>query len=264
VAALLVAGGLFAWALGNVPLIAAASLFAAVLLLVVWPIRSELVRQELSRRLTPKVLWGVVVLVSLVAARYLAADLRYQWKRDSATYAVDLQDMPVHECEGVTDRGRPLSLFHFAMYSTAAEIEQFSQSTEDQQRQVIRLADADPTSNCYGWIFTGGKFGVRDSEVQMILEDNAYEVVEKPREGDLAIYTRGNQIAHAGIVRQPDPNGPILVESKWGALGLYLHVPQKHPFAGECRFYRSSRPGHAITVRPAQGGTQLTSQKPEA
>jgi hypothetical protein len=198
-----------------------------------------------------------------VAARYLASDLRQQWARESATYAVDLQDVPIHDCEGVTDRGRPLSLFHFAMYSTAAEIEQFSKSTEEQQREVIRLADADPNSNCYGWIFTGGKFGVRDSEVQMILEDNAYNIVEKPREGDLAIYTRGNQIAHAGIVRQPDPNGPILVESKWGALGLYLHVPEKHPFAGECRFYRSSRPGHAITVRPAQSSSQLTSQKPE-
>jgi len=252
VAMLLAVGALFTWALGNIPLVSAACLFAAVLLLCVWPIRSEFVRQELSRRLTPKVLWGVVVLVSLVAARYLAADLRQQWQRESATYAVDLQDVPVRDCEGVTDRGRPLSLFHFAVYSTAAEIEQFSKSTEDQQREVIRLADADPTSNCYGWIFTGGKFGVRDSEVQMILEDNAYEVVEKPREGDLAIYSRGNQIAHAGIVRQPDPNGPILVESKWGALGLYLHIPQKHPFSGECRFYRSSRPGHSITVRPAQ------------
>src|SRR5262245_57981815 len=72
VAALLAALALFIWALGSVPLIAAACLFAAVLLLCVWPIRSEFVRQELSRRLTPKVLWVLVVLVSLVAARYLA------------------------------------------------------------------------------------------------------------------------------------------------------------------------------------------------
>src|SRR5262245_12912070 len=75
-AAILAVAALGIWALGTIPLVAAACGFAALALLCVWPIRSEFVRQELSRRVTPKVLWGVVLAVSVVSARYLAAELR--------------------------------------------------------------------------------------------------------------------------------------------------------------------------------------------
>jgi hypothetical protein len=208
-------------------------------------------RQVLSRVLTPKALWATVLIGSLIGSRFLAASLLASLQRPDDQHVVDLEDLPVTDYHAATDQGHPIGLFHFAIHTPAVDVERFMQASETQQRQVIRLADANPAANCHGWVFSGGRFGVRDSDVRTILADNGYVPVSDPREGDLALYLNGDHITHAGLARRPDPSGPILVESKWGPFGLYLHPPDKQPFSGLCHFYRSPRPGHILSLVPA-------------
>ena len=64
-----------------------------------------------------------------------------------------------------------------------------------------------------------------------ILADNGYVVVDEPREGDIVIYRDGlGQVQHTGLVRFVGTDGLVLVESKWGSLGIYLHTPKEQPY----------------------------------
>jgi hypothetical protein len=173
--------------------------------------------------------------------------------------SVDLEDLPVRLTEALTDKGRTIGLFHFKIHSTAAEIQQFIDTHEDRS-QIIRLQEPNSAANCHGWVFTGGAFGVRDPEIASILNDNGYVEVSDPREGDLAIYTSDHRITHSGLVRMADKHAPVLVESKWGPLGVYLHTIDKQPFPGTCKFYRSSRPDHLLVMRPSNSAGQPVSQ----
>jgi hypothetical protein len=120
----------------------------------------------------------------------------------------------------------------------------------DYQNRVIRLAGSSDACNCHGWTFTGGKYGIRNPDVGMILADNGYAIVQEPQDGDLAIYTNADQITHSGKVRLTRPGDSILVESKWGPFGVFLHAPDAQPFSGVCAFYRSARPGHLLGLQP--------------
>jgi hypothetical protein len=212
-------------------------------------------RHMLSRVVTPKVLWASVLLCSLIGSRYLAASLAASLAGSDDQHVVDLEDLPVIDYQAATDQGRPIGLFHFAIHTPAVDVERFMQASETQQQHVIRLADANPAANCHGWVFTGGRFGVRDSDVPAILADNGYVPVDDAREGDLALYLNGGHITHTGLARRLDPSGPILVQSKWGPFGLYLHPTDKQPFSGFCHFYRSPRPGHLLVLVPESAGS---------
>lgn len=219
---------------------------------------ARIVRRVLHHVLTPKILLMTVLAVSLIGSRFLAASLIATLDRHDAQHEFDLEDVPIIDREARTDQGRPIGLFHFAIHTPAAAVERFMQASEDQQRTVIRLADANPAANCHGWVFTGGQFGIRDTDVRAILDDNGYAPVSDPREGDLALYLRDGHITHTGLARQLDPNGPILIESKWGPFGLYLHPPGKQPFSGQCHFYRSPRTGNLLAITPASSPQALS------
>ena len=55
-------------------------------------------------------------------------------------------------------------------------------------------------------------------------------------------------IVHTGVVRGVLDDGTIMIESKFGLDGLYLHEPQAQPYATDYVFYHSDRPGHAVTI----------------
>ncbi len=78
--------------------------------------------------------------------------------------------------------------------------------------------------------------------------------MKEPRAGDLIIYYDASDVAvHYGVVRVAHPDMPVLVESKWGDYGVYLHPVTAHPYPGTrpC-FYRSPRPSHLLrAVQPA-------------
>jgi hypothetical protein len=257
--ALLLAGGALAAWLIDAKAFALGAVSLTAVLLIAWPLSFEAARQRMTRLLTPKVAWAVVLGVSLIASRYLAAHVLHSLARQPPLQSVDLEDLPVRLTEALTDKGRTVGLFHFKIHSTAGEIQQFIDTQEDRS-QIIRMQEANSAANCHGWVFTGGAFGIRDPEIASILYDNDYVEVTDPREGDLAIYVSDHQITHSGHVRMANKRSPILIESKWGPLGVYLHTIDKQPFPGACHFYRSPRADHLLVMRPASSAGQRVSQ----
>ncbi len=257
---LLVAGSALAAWFANADSIAIGAASLAALLLVAWPMSFEVARHCITRLLTPKVVWTLVLGASLIASRYLAAHVLHSLdQQQPPSHAVDLEDLPVRLTEALTDKGRSIGLFHFKIHSTAAEIQQFIDANEDRS-QIIRLQEPNSAANCHGWVFTGGAFGIRDPEIMSILSDNGYAEVSDPREGDLAIYI-SNRVTHSGLVRMADKHAPVLIESKWGPLGVYLHTIDQQPFPGACHFYRCSRPDHLLVMRPTNSAGQPVSQQ---
>jgi hypothetical protein len=113
--------------------------------------------------------------------------------------------------------------------------------------RAIRTAPADGQCNCHGWVFTGGRFWISPEGVELILADNGYGPIEVPGAGDLVVYRdRAGQISHTGLVRGSSADGRVLVESKWGALGRFVHVAEEQPFPGSASYLRTIRGGHAI------------------
>jgi hypothetical protein len=204
-----------------------------------------------SRKVTRAKVFGCLVLViGMVASRFQASHLMAAMRHLPQDEAVEFRDVPVAGASATTDAGRAVALFQFEVLTSVEQAEHAILAEERYQNQVIRLGVASSASNCHGWVFTGGRFGIRNPEVPAILTDNRYEPVTEVREGDLAIYTTGNEITHSGLVRVADSSGRVLVESKWGPFGVFLHAPESQPFSGTCAYYRSSRKGHLIGLPP--------------
>jgi hypothetical protein len=115
--------------------------------------------------------------------------------------------------------------------------------------QAVQVAPPDYLSICHGWTFTGGRHMITEQSVEMILRDNGYQEVDQPRPGDLIIYRdqSSGQIVHSGIVRAIGEEGYVLVESKWGPQGRYLHEAKVQGYSRHYTYYRSSqRKGHLL------------------
>lgn len=90
--------------------------------------------------------------------------------------------------------------------------------------QFIRTANADVSYNCHGWTFRAGKRSVSEAEVMEWIGSPRYKpVITLPQVGDIVLYYRDSVLCHSGIVQAVSRNGIILVESKWGSLGRFLH-----------------------------------------
>ncbi len=108
--------------------------------------------------------------------------------------------------------------------------------------------------NCHGWVFTGGRYWVSGDQIPRILRENGYFPMKKPKVNDLVVYRDSSgEVTHTGIVRSLVNNQVILVESKWGQLGRYLHPHDEHCYRGNTyTFYRSFRPGHLLRGLPTE------------
>jgi hypothetical protein len=122
----------------------------------------------------------------------------------------------------------------------------------DINAKVIALEVGSAECNCHGWVFTGGLYWISDEAVERILADNNYQQVPAPRIGDLAVYRdKGGTITHTGVVRATTPDGLVLVESKWGDLGAFLHPVDVHPYDESAyTYHRSQRGGHRLARAP--------------
>ena len=111
---------------------------------------------------------------------------------------------------------------------------------------IIQHEPANDDSNCHGWVFTGGRYWVLGRSVDSILQQNNYEPTKSPRPGDLVVYRNDAKVAHTAIVRYVTDGMPVLIEGKWGALGVYLHSVDQSCYGRNYMFYRSPRQGHQL------------------
>lgn len=146
---------------------------------------------------------------------------------------------------GVTDLGNRVPLQKFVdVVGADAESFELPQPYRD---KVIPAGGNDSQANCHGWVFTGGKYLIPGSTVDLILHDNRYDVVTEPKAGDVIIYRNyKNEPIHTGLVKAVGQNGFVLIESKWGPLDTYLHLPEDQIYSTEFAYYRSTRDGHLV------------------
>jgi len=153
--------------------------------------------------------------------------------------------------QAFTDRGRtiPLGEVDWDETQTPALMETERGLGQKFPMRLLRTADPDPKSDCHGWVFTGGRHWVMSFSVDDILADNDYQRVDTPQPGDLIIYRDrpDGTVQHSGIVRSAN-GADIVVESKWGNLGRYLHAPADQPFGKAWIYYRSPRAGHELNM----------------
>jgi hypothetical protein len=112
--------------------------------------------------------------------------------------------------------------------------------------RMIRIEPASDTCNCHGWVFAGGRYWIGPEDVEKILADNGYHTVSDPRPGDVAVYRDGTNISHTGLVRTGGAGMPLLIESKWGWMGVFLHRPDDTCYGRHYTFYRAARESHFI------------------
>jgi hypothetical protein len=155
-------------------------------------------------------------------------------------------ERPAIDYVPLTDRGYPVS---FSVLREAprpgAESNRIRRWAE--KPGVVRTGPPDPTYNCHGWVFAGGLGWVYPESVDQILRENGYHVVVQPRVGDVICYRDESDLPmHTGIVHATSIDGQILIESKWGLMGRYIHGPADQPCGSNYRYYRSARNGHLL------------------
>jgi hypothetical protein len=148
-----------------------------------------------------------------------------------------------------TDRGTPVPLSAAAERRTSLQLEQ-SEDLLMRKRalsdNLIRRGPADDASNCHGWVFTGGRYWLTAAAVETILAENGYAPPGAPAAGDLVVYRdEAGQPGHTAVVRAIADDGTVLVEGKWGAMGVYLHDVNAG-YGKNITYYRSRRVGHLL------------------
>lgn len=157
----------------------------------------------------------------------------------------------VHEFVALTDRNHPIKVYRLEQEGTTSTDVEFPESVAytEYSGNMIQRAPAGPLANCHGWLFLDGQYLISGEAVQRILDDNEYEVVDQPLAGDVIIYRdTGRDIVHSGLVRGVLNDGTVIIESKWGTEGVFLHSPTDTPYSDMFEYYRSPRPTHRVKI----------------
>jgi hypothetical protein len=172
---------------------------------------------------------------------------------------------PTHEVSDVvvtTDRASRIYPRVVTQPRSDAELQVLAKDVTKHVPQVGTGMPRGPASdacNCHGWVFTGGRYWLSPTDVAAILAENGYLPVTDPQAGDLVIYRLGTEIAHTAVVRATGPDLPVLVEGKWGWMGVYLHPVDQSCYGRNVTYYRSPREGHLLVglggKSPADAGT---------
>jgi hypothetical protein len=153
--------------------------------------------------------------------------------------------VPVDDAVVVTDQGRIFSVFRF---DTNDHTFQENSSGMFQDR-LVRVAAPDLGANCHGWVFVNGRYAIPEAAVTALLQDNGYAEVTAPQPNDVIVYRDdAGRILHSGRVRRVHEDGQVWIESKWGAGGRYLHLPEDQCYSPSFAYYRSARPSHDAQV----------------
>jgi hypothetical protein len=191
----------------------------------------------------------------------LAGLLHYERIEEQIADAVLDEMMLIHGVAGnvqvrdhvaLTDRGRSIPLGEPIEVRSPETVQSAEQHYLESTRYIdnlIRRDYGDDRSNCHGWVFTAGRYLLSGQDVPKILEDNGYQEVSDPQPNDLAIYFNQDYgVTHTAIVRYVSPGQPVLVEGKWGNLGVYLHPVEACPYGPHYKFYRTRRSNHLLTI----------------
>ena len=209
----------------------------------------------------PRIAWTVVALAGFGAmaeetirfdAIREAADRRDAERMDGRAevipYVVDEARV------AKTDRGSGIHLLSVGEHQSAeylAESEHQTILSGPLSEYIIRRGPPDDASNCHGWVFSGGKFAIRGAEVDTILAENEYEPVTAPLAGDLCVYRNDTDgVAHTAIVRSVLEDGTVLVEGKWGRLGVFLHPVDHSAYGTHYTYHRTDRGTHVLRSIP--------------
>jgi hypothetical protein len=194
---------------------------------------------------------GGVLTLALLRGGGEAAPVAAAGDPESGAIAADLYGLrPVAGLRVVTDRGRPVQPSAWVVPrswapGTLARWEA-SLRAQFEPAGVLRLGPPGDDCNCHGWVFLVGRYWLAGADVLDILQDNGYGRLAVPRAGDLVVYRdKTGRITHSGVILVVAEGGTALVESKWGALGVFVH-PADFPQYGTPQYYRSGRTGHQL------------------
>lgn len=204
----------------------------------------------------PAVRWGGVgagglgaVLVSGVMFEVSDARIAEQDMKDLELVLGKPNTQPSSRGRATTDRGTTVALKEAVATRPAIDLgaaEEKLLRDNNVRDQVLRRSGPDENANCHGWVFTGGQFFLGSDDVELILKENGYHPVPEPRAGDVAIYRQGGVVSHTAVVRYVTEGQPVMVEGKWGTMGVYLHPADKSFYGTDYTFYRSTRSGHLL------------------
>ena len=199
------------------------------------------------------------VVLSAVGGGVLVASIARFEMNDAEAIDRDLSYMmdvtwkpPLREVQGpvaTTDAGRRIALWEPEEFRNTKELSAAERHTLTDlgfAERLIRTSAATEAFNCHGWVFAAGKHWLSPDDVEMILADNGYQPVSQPRAGDLVIYRDGGKVSHSAVVRTAADGGPVLVEGKWGWMGVFLHPPDGSCYGQQFTYYRASRDGHLL------------------
>ncbi len=194
-----------------------------------------------------------VALLALTVVRYETASA----ERDEAD-AIDmdlLSFLPEREPDGdrqlVTDRGQAIPLLRLKMplaRGTIDAMERRAVALIGLKPGTVRTGPADDATNCHGWVFARGQSIVTNADVDTILADNDYRIVDRPVPGDLAVYRKSGAVCHTAIVRVAEPGQTVIVEGKWSWMGVFREAVDRSIYGNDYAFYRTSRPDHTVKV----------------
>jgi hypothetical protein len=213
-----------------------------------------------SRYLT---LGGAALLVLGGLTWYLSHDQTPSSQRAASSQIVPAQEIPIREravparrVHAVTDQGRSVTVYWVADANSYLEpvLQRENEEAHVRLLRLLRTAPADERYNCYGWLFTDGAYWIFESDIHPILEDNGYREVAVPQAGDLVVYRDDEgRIVHCGLVRAAGADGLILVESKWGEGGRYIHAAADSGYGSRWTYYHTDRQGHCLSMQQSGG-----------
>lgn len=201
--------------------------------------------------------WAAVTAVGIAGLGYEMA--RFDSAQDAilesqmaemAQLTSSTEGVPVAGVRLTTDRGRSVTPLSSSTPRTPEQLrwcESRVLAGLPYYNQLIHRDKPSDACNCHGWVFTGGRYAIGGREVDTILIDNSYTEVAKPGPGDVCVYRNGDGgIAHTALVRAVCDDGTVLVEGKWGWMGVYLHPAQASCYGTNFRYYRTPRPSHVL------------------
>jgi len=245
--------GAILWTAGRTMAVVGPLVALAAACLAAYAMQAAFVRRWAHRMLEP---WGIWTMLLVVSPVFAAVYARYV-SRPADLPAMLLEPGPdmrkeAHAPRALTDLGREIDLFHYDNLHSPEALEASLLEMERFTHEVIRLEGPNTVCNCHGWVFTGGTHVIQSKDVDTILNDNGYEPVSRAQAGDVVVYRDDSGGAlHTGLVRFVGDDGIVLVESKWGPLGVFLHTSETQPYGQQFGFWRSPRQGHRLHLAPA-------------